>query len=71
MRHFPEVRQLTVIPLARVVYELIANEARSTELAMSSYTTRANGITVSVAKLSIASGHAMQIYNCLGQLRQL
>ena len=25
----------------------------------------------SVAKLSIATGHAMQIYNCLGQLRQL
>ena len=24
-----------------------------------------------VAKLSIATGHAMQIYNCLGQLRQL
>ena len=22
-------------------------------------------------KLSIATGHAMQIYNCLGQLRQL
>ena len=24
-----------------------------------------------VAKLSIATGHDMQIYNCLGQLRQL
>ena len=24
-----------------------------------------------VAHLSIATGHAMQIYNCLGQLRQL
>ena len=24
-----------------------------------------------VAKLSIATGHAMQIYNSLGQLRQL
>ena len=26
---------------------------------------------LAVAKLSIATGHAMQIYNCLGQLRQL
>ena len=25
----------------------------------------------SVVKLSMATGHAMQIYNCLGQLRQL
>ena len=25
----------------------------------------------SVAKLSMATGHAMQIYNCLGKLRQL
>ena len=24
-----------------------------------------------VAKLSIAKGHAMEIYNCLGQLRQI
>ena len=24
-----------------------------------------------VVKLSIATGHAMQIYNCLGQLKQL
>ena len=30
-----------------------------------------NGETGAVAKLSIAIGHAMQIYNCLGQLRQL
>ena len=32
--------------LAWVVYEFIANEVRSAELAMSSYTRRANGITV-------------------------
>ena len=30
-----------------------------------------NIYTTAVAKLSIATGHAMQIYNCLGQLRRL
>ena len=32
-----------------------------------------NNIWLAVVKLSIhvATGHAMQIYNCLGQLRQL
>ena len=29
------------------------------------------GISRQVAKLNIATGHAMKIYNCLGQLRQL
>ena len=28
-------------------------------------------ILLPLAKVSIATGHAMQIYNCLGQLRQL
>ena len=37
---------LTVIPRNRVVHELIADEARSAELAMSSCTTRLSGITV-------------------------
>ena len=36
----------TVIPFALVVYELIANSVLRASLAMSSYTTRANGITV-------------------------
>ena len=33
-------------------------------------TTVPNVLSDSVGKLSIATGHAMQIYNCLGQLRQ-
>ena len=37
---------LTIIPWAGVVYELMANELRSAELAMSSYTMRAIVIIV-------------------------
>ena len=37
---------LTIIPRARVGYEMIANEARSAELAIISYPTSAGGIIV-------------------------
>ena len=50
MRYNYWTTYLTVIPWARVVYELIANETRSAELVMSSYTTRANGIIVLLYK---------------------
>ena len=36
----------TIIPIALVIYELIANQALHASLAMSSYTTRAHGIIV-------------------------
>ena len=35
------------------------------------YTHTYQHVRLSVAKLSMATGHAMQINNCLGQLRQL
>ena len=60
---FPEqvTYNKTVIPWARVVYELIANLAHTTSLAMSSYTTQAHdGITVNYsAEWGSCPGHAI------------